>query len=314
MWTLFKSLNPTIHDEESGCSVCHAELKDIDHLMVCTGCSIVHPSIDQNPEWRYYNEESQGSNPMRCGMPSNPLFGADSSFGCKILCEGKTSYQMRRLQRSTDWRNMTYRQRSLYDEFQHISVMASNAGIAKMIIDEACRIHKDISEKQTFRGINRDGIIAASIYIACRIKCVPRSARDIASIFKLDPSSATKGCKNAMTIMNSLNEGDDLVEYTNATPQTFVVRDCSKLGMTPELSRIAEFVAIQIEQKKLIPENTPQSIAAGIIYFVTQEFDCPVSQQDIRNVSKISQVTMNKCFKKIHALKERLIPPHILKR
>ncbi len=180
-----------------------------------------------------------------------------------------------------------------------------------MIIERACHIHKEISEKQTFRGINRDSIIAASIYIACRKEGVPRSARDIAAIFKLDPSDTTKGCKNAMAIMNDL---DDDTTYTNATPHTFVVRDCSKLGLSEKLSRIAEFVAIQIEQKKMIPENTPQSIAAGIIYFVTQEFNSPVSQQDIRAVSKISQVTMNKCFKKIDGMKDKLIPAHLLKR
>ena len=38
-----------------------------------------------------------------------------------------------------------------------LQIMASNAGIAKIIIDEALRYHKKISEQKTFRGLNRDG-------------------------------------------------------------------------------------------------------------------------------------------------------------
>ena len=68
-------------------------------------------------------------------------------------------------------------------------------GIPKIIVDEALRQHKKLSEEKTFRGDNRDGIIAASIYIAARIHKYPRTAKEIASIFHLDNTSATKGVK-----------------------------------------------------------------------------------------------------------------------
>ena len=53
-----------------------------------------------------------------------------------------------------------------------------------------------ISKQKTFRGLNRHGIIAASIYISCSINNYPRTAKEIATIFNLDCTSATKGCKN----------------------------------------------------------------------------------------------------------------------
>ena len=85
--------------------------------------------------------------------------------------------------------------------------MSQNAGIPKVIIDDAMRYHKKISEYElTFRGDNRDGILAASIYISCRINNFPRTAKEIASIFHLDVTSATKGCKNALAIINNLEK------------------------------------------------------------------------------------------------------------
>jgi hypothetical protein len=117
------------------------------------------------------------------------------------------SYEMRKIRRYTEWQSMPYKEKSQYDDFQVITIMAQNSGIPKMIIDDAIRYHKKISEYDlTFRGDNRDGILAASIYISCRINNFPRTAKEIANIFKLDVTSATKGCKNALFIINNLEK------------------------------------------------------------------------------------------------------------
>lgn len=47
---------------------------------------------------------------------------------------------------------ITPQRKTQYNEFQHITIIANNAGIPKIIIDEALRCHKKISEHQTFRG------------------------------------------------------------------------------------------------------------------------------------------------------------------
>ena len=78
---------------------------------------------------------------------------------------------------------------------------------SKIIVDDAVRYHKIISEK-TFRGLNRDVIIAALIYIACRVNNNPQP-KEIAEVFNLDYTSATKGCKNAVTIINEVDMGKE---------------------------------------------------------------------------------------------------------
>jgi transcription initiation factor TFIIIB Brf1 subunit/transcription initiation factor TFIIB len=62
----------------------------------------------------------------------------------------------------------------------------------------------------------------------------------------------------------------------------------------------------------MMPENTPHSIAAGVVYFIAQICKLNVSKRDIKNVSEISEVTINKCFKKIEKITEELIPAVIL--
>ena len=224
---------------------------------------------------------------------------------------------MHKIKRYTDWQSMPYKEKSQYDEFQFINIMSQNAGIPKMIVDDAMRYHKKISETKTFRGLNRDGIIATSIYISCRVNNFPRTAKEIADIFNLDNTSATKGCKNALTIINEIdreNVNDDIIKLNKTTPLSFIERYCSKLNINNELTKLCKFIATKIEKNNLIPENTPHSISAGIIYFVSQYCNLNISKSTINNISKISEVTINKCFKKLEFHKAVLIPEVILKK
>jgi transcription initiation factor TFIIB len=302
------------------CERCESILAFSDEgFLTCTNskCGIIYKDIvDHSAEWRYYGaDDNQNSDPTRCGMPINPLLH-ESSYGCKVLLNGSMSYEMRKIRRYTEWQSMPYKEKSQYDEFQIITIYAQNAGIPKMIIDDAIRYHKKISEYDlTFRGDNRDGIIAASIYISCRINNFPRTAKEIANIFNLDVTSATKGCKNAISIINNLEKDMDNKEKTlfcKTKPESFIERFCSKLNINIELTKLCKFVSMKIEKMNLMPENTPHSIAAGVVYFISQNCKLNVCKKDVKNISEISEVTINKCFKKLEKIKEELIPATIL--
>jgi transcription initiation factor TFIIB len=304
------------------CDSCESNLAFSDEgFLTCTNikCGIIYKDmVDQSAEWRYYGaEDNHGSDPTRCGMPINPLL-QESSFGCKILCCGSTSYEMRKIRRYTEWQSMPYKEKSQYEEFQRITIMAQNSGIPKLIIDDAVRYHKKISEYElTFRGDNRDGILAASIYISCRINNYPRTAKEIATIFHLDATSATKGCKNAQIIINNLEkdmQNNEKTSFCKTKPEAFIDRYCSKLNINSELTKLSQFISMKIEKQGLMPENTPHSIAAGVVYFIAQTCNLNISKRDVKNVSEISEVTINKCFKKIEKIKNELVPAVILKK
>lgn len=309
----------TIGDRES-CERCSYALAYSDEgFLTCTNnkCGIIYKDVlDQSPEWRYYGaDDNQGSDPTRCGMPINPLL-EESSYGCKVLCIGKSSYEMRKIRRYTEWQSMPYKEKSQYDEFQRITLMAQNAGIPKLIIDHAIRYHKKVCEyEQTFRGDNKDGLIAASIYIACRVNNYPRTAKELATIFHLDVTSATHGCKNAQVIINELEkdvENDEKTNFHKTKPDAFIERYCSRLNINKELTQVAKFIAIKIEKDNLMPENTPHSIAAGIVYFIAQICKLNISKKDVKVISEISEVTINKCYKKLEKMTDQLVPAVIL--
>ena len=303
------------------CDCCESHLVIAEEgFLTCTNpkCGTVFKDVlDQSAEWRFYGaEDSHASDPTRAGPPINPLL-KESSFGCKVICANHSSYEMRKIRRYSEWQSMPYREKSQYDEFQRITILAGQAGIPKLIIDDAMRYHKKISEAKTFRGLNRDGIIAASIYVAARLNNYPRTAKEIATIFNLDNTSATRGCKNAISIINELEhkmDNGDKTTLCKTTPHSFIERYCSRLNINQELTRLCSFIAMRIQSNNLIPENTPHSIAAGIIYFVAQECNLNVTKKQVNDVSEISEVTINKCYKKLVSMKDHLVPRIILKK
>jgi transcription initiation factor TFIIB len=301
------------------CYLCNSHLVIMENgFPTCTNpsCGIMYKDIlDYSPEWRFYGAEDKNANdPTRCGNPINDLL-LESSFGCKVLCTNKSSYEMKKIRKWTEWQSMPHKEKSLYDEFQFITIMAQNSGIPRIFIDVAMTIHKDISQQKMFRGMNRDGIKAASIYISCRLNGCPRTAHEIAEIFRLDKTSATNGCSMAVNILHNIErniEPANKTELCATLPSSFIERYCSRLNFNKEMTMLSKFVANKIEKNNIITDNIPHAIAAGIVFFVAQVCQLNTTKQEVKIICGVSEVTINKCYKKLEAIRETLIPTAIL--
>ena len=307
------------HKEPGLCHLCSSVLVIAeDGFPTCTNsnCAVINTdTLDYSPEWRFYGaDDKNAADPTRCGNPINPLL-VESSFGCKVMASSNLSYEMKKIRKWTEWQSMPHKEKSLYNEFQFITIMAQNAGIPKILIDDAISIHKDISEQKMFRGLNRDGIKAASIYISCRLNGCPRTAHEIAEIFNLDKTSATNGCSMAVNILHNIERDVDISQQTElqmTTPSSFIERYCSKLNMNTELTMLCKFIANKLEQNNIITDNTPHAIAAGIVYFISFYCNLNISKTNVKVISGVSDVTINKCFKKMDAIRDTLLPQCII--
>jgi transcription initiation factor TFIIB len=309
------------NDDTNICVKCNSMLyiHESEGVRGCTNpnCALLCSKIiDQGQEWRYFGaDDSQTSDPTRCGMPTNALL-KESSMGCTVLNSSHMSYEMKKIKKYAGWQSMPHNEKILNDDFRHIECMSKISNIPKIIINDAMFIHKKISEHETsFRSSNRDGVLGASIYISCIINNYPRTSTEIAEVFNFDKSSVTKGCKNAIKILNDIDRDlptEEKISFNNTKPIAFMARFCSKLGMTEQATKLCEFVSIKIDKLNLMPENVSYSVVAGIIYFVSNVYGLSISKRDIFDVTGISEVTITKCFKKIEAYKKHILPVAIL--
>ena len=328
LWKIYDEDKPigsidTLERDVDMCCHCNSiMIYSDDGLPTCTnkecGISNIY-DIDYSPEWRYYSSDQKGSaDTSRCGNPIDPLL-EESSYACKILCSSKASYEMKNLRRWAKWQSMPHKEKALYDEFQIITTMAQNAGIPKLFIDHAKIVYKDLYEQKTFRGVKRDAIRAASIWITCWKNGNPRTSNEIAEIFKIDKNSASLGCSLAEEMLQSHERNLDESDKSHLcalTPTSFIERFASKLNLQSDLCLLAKFIAQQIEKQNIIPDNRPQAICAGILYFICYHCNINYSKMDIKVLlgDEASEVTINKCFKKLNEYKSQLMPSWVSKK
>lgn len=276
------------------CSYCKST--DIileESIYTCRGCgSITDRFIDMTAEWRYYGcEDSKSSDPTRCGLPVNHLL-PESSLGSIISNSVKESYDMKLIRKYHMWNSMSYKERSLYNIFDNITVNATNNGISTSIIEEAKMFYKQVSENKISRGENRSGLIATSIYMSCKSNKVPRSTKEIAKIFNLKTKTMTKGCKKFQDLMQ--------MNMDCTTPNDFIQRFCCKLGLDNEIRDLCKSVVEKADELCIVSENTPPSISAGTIYLCNVVCGLGISKKDMADACELSQVTLSKCFKKLY--------------
>jgi transcription initiation factor TFIIB len=305
IWNLIKTFSESesekpeidldlIHEGSFFCKSCTTEDVVLDDgNYVCRSCGdLISRFIDTGAEWRYYGwDDSKGNDPTRCGLPTNELL-PDSSLGSVIGYSNNESHDIRIMRKYHMWNSMTYKERTLYNVFDTLTVNSVNNGLSKSIIDDAKMLYKKISEMKISRGENRNGLIASSIYMSCKRNKVPRSAKEIAKIFNLKTTTMTKGCKKFQDIMK--------LKMDSTNPDDFIARFCSKLNMTTEMKDLCKKIIIKSSELGIVSENTPPSIAAGAIYMCNMMYNWNISKKELSEACEISQVTISKCYKKIN--------------
>lgn len=309
IWSLFNSFGEeevqaveknTLDPTDAPCEHCRSQNMMLDEgNIVCMDCGTIYDRfIDSHAEWRFYgHDDSKSVDPTRCGMPTNDLL-PNSSLGTFIGSKGGECYQMRLIRKYQMWNSMTYKERSLYNIFDTLTVNAVNYGIPATIIDEAKALYKKISEQKLSRGDNRCGLIASSIYMSCKTHNVPRSAKEIAQIFNIKTTVMTKGCKKFQEILN--------MELESSNAGDFIQRFCSKMNLESYIRELCAYVVEKADEHSIVSANTPISIAAGCIYLVCKVIKHQIDKKELSDVAQISVVTLSKCYKVLHNYRQYL--------
>ena len=315
---LFNSMKPIKEEKKvvnkDTCVKCFSNnLRIKDGLNICNDCGLINDNvIDCNPEWRYYGgDDSKTRDPTRCGMPTNELL-PESSCGSTVSFKYGESKEMRRIRNYHSWQAMPYKERSLYNVFDSIQLRSQNNGITSCIIQEAKLLYSVIASIKISRGYNRKGLIAACVYHACKLHNVPRSHKEIAQIFDINPKTMTKGCKKFDEIMNYSKSTKNTINMNGSKSVDFIQRFCSKLNLGKNIIGICMHVCKKAEEYEIVAENTPPSITAGTIFLVCNLLEINISKQQIRDVCEISEVTISKCYKKLLSFHKYLLPEEVL--
>jgi len=309
-WRLLDDLRYDVNDveeilhsdnaDEPVCDACKStDIIVEDGQNVCRNCCMIHSRvIDSGAEWRYYGaEDSRGEDPTRCGMPTNPLLPG-SSLGSMVGGNRYENKDIRRIRQFQMWNSMPYWERELYRVFEKLSSATCNKGINMKVLDDSKVLYSRASDMKISRGDNKEGLIASCIFFACALNEVPRSIKEIARMFNIDPSVLTKGNARFQSLMKLNIKSPDASD--------FISRFASQLSMNWNDIQNCKKMTKIIEDLEIVSENAPTSVAAGTLYYYCVTNDIDVTKKQVHAVCNVSEVTITKCYKNLLKYKDHI--------
>ena len=103
--------------------------------------------------------------------------------------------------------------------------------------------------------------------------------------------------------MNKLNN-KRLLHKNSIQPNDFIERFCNRLNIEEKYIHEVKKICNIVMENNITIENTPPSIASGCIFYFIKEKKLEITKKEISDICKISEVTINKCTKKIEHHRE----------
>ncbi|XP_006605212.1 transcription initiation factor IIB [Glycine max] len=280
------------------CSDCKRQTEVVfDHSAgdtVCSECGLVleSHSIDETSEWRTFANESGDNDPVRVGGPTNPLL-TDGGLSTVIAkpSGGSSEFLSSSLGR---WQSR-----------ETIATMSDRLGLVATIKDRANEIYKRVEDQKSSRGRNQDALLAACLYIACRQEDKPRTVKEICSVANGATKKEIGRAKEYIVKQLGLEQGQS-VEMGTIHAGDFMRRFCSNLGMTNQAVKAAQEAVQKSEEFDI--RRSPISIAAAVIYIITQLSDDKKPLKDISVATGVAEGTIRNSYKDLYPHVSKIIP------
>lgn len=300
------------------CGCCGAEEDDFvnEELLTCTRCGTIYGrELDTSAEYRFFSNDDRGcGDPSRIGAPLDHRLPQSSLSTIMLPSRGASSKVVAGIRRYHQWNMLPYKERTLLNAFDRLSIMSTNYGISNSIVEEAKELYIKMNGLCDRRGLSRDSLLASCIYTALKKAGSPRKPQEVGTMFNLSHASFTKAFKffqevYALAVQRGVLGADDAPSTMGSTRAAdYVTVALSKLPISradyQRLSGEALALADRVEVEGLSPENTPPSLAAGVVAYVCEHWrpgEIPIAR--IASACDVSIATLQKCLRRLNGLK-----------
>ena len=270
--------------------------------LVCEECGLVldDQMIDQGPEWRAFDVE-QGEKRARTGAPMTYTmhdkglsttigWKNKDSYGKSIPTRNRAQlYRLRKWQRRIRVSNAT--ERNLAFALSELDRMASGMGLPRNVRETAAMIYRKAVHKNLIRGRSIEGVVAASLYAACRQCNVPRTLDEIAG-------SSRVGRKEIGRTYRFMTRQLKL-KLLPTKPQDYVSRFCSELRLSGEVQSKAIEILKDASDRELTSGRGPTGVAAAAIYISSILANERRTQREVADVAGLREVTIRNRYKEL---------------
>lgn len=270
----------------------------------CVDCGLVADNVimDMGPEWRNFEDGSAKS--QERGGPAPDIFQHDYGITTEIApgrydaagtaMKGANAGKwgrLRRLDNRGRIRNAT--ERNLVTALHEMKRIASRMTLPKSLAQDAAFIYRKAVERKLIRGRSIEGVVAASLYAACRMHNNPRTLDDIGK-------HSRTGRKEIGRTYRFLRRELQL-RIGLASPNQYIPRFCTQLQVPMGVQLKALNILDEAGPDAMISRG-PTGIAAAAIYLAGMIEDCSRTQREVASVAGVTEVTIRNRFKELCAI------------
>jgi transcription initiation factor TFIIB len=270
--------------------------------LVCEECGLVLDDqfIDQGPEWRAFDAE-QGEKRARTGAPMTYTIH-DKGLSTEIGWKNKDSYgksiptrnraqlyRLRKWQRRIRVSNAT--ERNLAFALSELDRMASGMGLPRNVRETAALIYRKAVNKNLIRGRSIEGVVAASLYGACRQCSVPRTLDEIASTSRVGRKEIGRTYRFMTRELR--------LKLMPTSPEDYISRFCSELKLSGEVQTKTMEILKQANDKELTSGRGPTGVAAAAIYIASILSNERRTQREVADKAGVTEVTIRNRYKEL---------------
>lgn len=289
------------------CEYCKNDiLEDTGTEYICTSCGTINSSkIDTSCEKTFYGNLRYGDS-TRCGMPTN-AYMPEASLGSTIKCAGKVSLEMRKIRQLHNYNSIPYEERSLYKVFEQLNMVGTKYSIQQAIIDEAKHLYVKASQKCTRRGDNHISQIANCLYLAMKEYKMVRLPGEVAEMFSITSKSMAEGRKHTQEMLELTAESTSYGEFINRYIMS--LEDVIPMSRHDEVAELSNKVCTVADTLGIVAASTTQSLASSALFYVCKKLELLTSSERIVELSGVSAVTIQKCYRNLMKYESYLVEP-----
>ncbi|MGI0010539.1 MAG: transcription initiation factor IIB [Nitrosopumilaceae archaeon] len=268
----------------------------------CGGCGfVITERVEESgPEWRSFSKEEYDDK-TRTGSPTS-LAMHDMGLATMIGYENKDSAgkplsasmksRVKRL-RIWDSRSQVHEttDRNFRQAFSELSRLKDKLALSDSVIEKTAYIYRKAFGIGLVKGRSIPGLLAASLYAACRDAGTPRTLNDVSHQINVKRKDVSR-CYRLL-----LQELD--LKMPIVDPIQCLSRIASKAGLSEKVKRQALTIIKNANEMEISAGKEPMALAAAALYLSCAMSGENVTQKVIALAAGVTEVTIRNRYKEL---------------
>jgi transcription initiation factor TFIIB len=283
--------------EEMCCNNPYIDIKDGNK--VCLNCGLILDIHLVESERRAYGKEEiekrKQTEPRWRDFGSRTVLPKDKIDykGQHLTAENKTLFlRLSKIQNSL----ISSIERNFWEAKPKMKQLVSKLNVPEYIHETAWKIYCNVAKKRLTMGRSIDGFIAASLYVAIRVHEFPKILEEISDTYMI-PRKTMTHCLSLIIreVLPELN-----LNYKPISVKQLIFKFGNELNLPIEIQKNA--LALVSKSSKMglsFIGKDPKGFAAGSLYLASKFSQKKLTQAEVAEATKITEVTLRTRIKDI---------------